>query len=127
MWERRTKETESGLWPTPISQDAKHSGYAASGPGKAIKLSYAVVQWPTPCASEARQGYQDRSMGKKGTQESLTTVVQGGPATQVGGSLNPTWVEWLMGWPLEWTALKPSETAKSPNAPPPPLSKAAGG
>jgi hypothetical protein len=21
----------------------------------------------------------------------------------VGGRLNPLWVEWLMGWPLEWT------------------------
>ena len=26
-------------------------------------------------------------------------------ATQGGGRLNPTWVEWLMGWPLKWTAL----------------------
>ena len=24
-----------------------------------------------------------------------------------GGPLNPTWVEWLMGWPLGWTDLKP--------------------
>jgi site-specific DNA-cytosine methylase len=30
-----------------------------------------------------------------------------------GGSLNPTWVEWLMGWPLGWTDLKPLETDKS--------------
>jgi len=26
---------------------------------------------------------------------------------QAGGKLNPTWVEWLMGWPLGWTDLKP--------------------
>lgn len=26
---------------------------------------------------------------------------------QVGGPLNPTWVEWLMDWPGEWTALEP--------------------
>ena len=25
---------------------------------------------------------------------------------QIGGSLNPTWVEWLMGWPLGWTDLE---------------------
>ena len=31
------------------------------------------------------------------------------------GQLNPTFVEWLMGWPLGWTALKPSATAKSPS------------
>ena len=29
--------------------------------------------WPTPISSEARQGFQDRSRGMKGTQESLTT------------------------------------------------------
>ena len=29
-----------------------------------------------------------------------------------GGQLNPTWVEWFMGWPLEWTALKPLATDK---------------
>jgi len=30
----------------------------------------------------------------------------------VGGSLNPNWVEWLMGWPIGWTDLKQSETDK---------------
>jgi hypothetical protein len=24
-----------------------------------------------------------------------------------GGQLNPEWVEWLMGWPIGWTALNP--------------------
>ena len=31
--------------------------------------------WPSPVASEVRQGFQDRSRGMKGNQESLTTVV----------------------------------------------------
>lgn len=26
-----------------------------------------------------------------------------------GGQLNPDWVEWLMGWPIKWTALEPIE------------------
>ena len=30
----------------------------------------------------------------------------------VGGSLNPTWVEWLMGWPIGWTDLGPLGTDK---------------
>lgn len=29
---------------------------------------------------------------------------------QVGGSLNPEWVEWLQGWPIGWTDLKPLAT-----------------
>jgi hypothetical protein len=30
----------------------------------------------------------------------------------VAEQLNPNWVEWLMGWPIEWTALKPLAMAK---------------
>ncbi len=33
-------------------------------------------------------------------------------ASVTGGKLNPTWVEWLMGWPLGWTDLKPLEMVK---------------
>ena len=33
------------------------------------------VNWPTVTATEARQGFQDRSRGMKGSQESLSTVV----------------------------------------------------
>ena len=33
-------------------------------------------------------------------------------ASKTGGKLNPTWVEWLMGWPLGWTDLKPLEMVK---------------
>ena len=29
-----------------------------------------------------------------------------------GGTLNPMWVEWLMGFPLGWTDLKPLEMHK---------------
>ena len=31
-------------------------------------------------------------------------------AARVGGQLNPTWVEWLMGFPTGWTDLSASET-----------------
>jgi hypothetical protein len=34
-------------------------------------------------------------------------------ATHAGGKLSPMWVEWLMGWPLGWTDLKPLEMDKS--------------
>ena len=35
---------------------------------------------------------------------------------QTGMRLNPTWVEWLMAWPLGWTDLKPLEMDKSHSA-----------
>ncbi len=33
-------------------------------------------------------------------------------AQEVNGSLNPEWVEWLMGWPIGMTGLQPLATAK---------------
>ena len=35
----------------------------------------------------------------------------------IGGSLNPTWVEWLMGFPLGWTVCEPSATPSSRKSP----------
>jgi site-specific DNA-cytosine methylase len=71
-------------------------------------LPNAVTNWPTPSAHEARLGYQDRSdTTKKGTQESLLTVVvnTAGGRSECPGHLNPDWVEWLMGVPTGWTEL----------------------
>jgi hypothetical protein len=75
--------------------------------------------WPTPAAHEARLGYQNRNNGKKGDQKSLTTVVidSMGGRDKVSGQLNPTWVEWLMGFPLGHTDLKPSEMPSSRKSP----------
>jgi hypothetical protein len=53
--------------------------------------------WPTPTAHNAKEGnYPAERTRKTPTLASL-----------VGGKLNPTWVEWLMGWPLGWTDLNP--------------------
>lgn len=63
--------------------------------------------WPTPWASanENRQTKRTPSQiaGKHG--RSLAAEVNAadpGP----GGQLNPTWVEWLMGYPAHWTQLR---------------------
>jgi hypothetical protein len=55
------------------------------------------------------------------TQGTLTTAVLAPDGTRLpetrGGHLNPTWVEWLMGFPLGWTDLEDSETPSSPRSP----------
>lgn len=109
-----TKEKESLSWPTPTTDSAtdRSSKYAQGGMPLAL-----AVKFPTPSAHEARLGYQDRSdPTKKGTQESLTTVVvnQAGGRKQCTGHLNPTWVEWLMGVPIGWTELGSWGTELSP-------------
>ena len=75
--------------------------------------------WPTPCASDHR----DRGhLGNPAIQRRLAIGKQLGLSMvvdQASGQLNPTWVEWLMGWPPGWTDLKPLEMDKSPSAPQP--------
>ena len=110
MLERRTKETDSGLWPTPTSSvgGANHnSPSVVSGKRFAMNLAGAVQSFPTPTRRDYKSGTgaQDRP----GHSPPLSNVI--------GGTLNPTWVEWLMGWPLGWTDLKPLEMDKSHSAP----------
>jgi hypothetical protein len=64
--------------------------------------------WPTPCARDYR-GVFRTERGIQRRQESRRGI----PLNEaVGGLLNPEWVEWLMGWPIGWTALSPLETDK---------------
>jgi hypothetical protein len=59
--------------------------------------------WPTPTAHNAKETNAP-SESKRNT----PTL-----AARVGGKLNPMWVEWLMGFPLEFTASKDWVTPKS--------------
>ena len=59
--------------------------------------------WPTPMAHDGKDcGSSPSQAGRN----SPTLPVA------AGGKLNPTWVEWLMGWPIGWTDLQPLETVK---------------
>lgn len=53
---------------------------------------------PTPTADDT--GHRTKRYSQGGQALSLV----------VGGKLNPPWVEWLMGWPVGWTALEPLVT-----------------
>jgi len=59
--------------------------------------------WGTPKAQDSRHALRDRGKGNLGEQVS---------GLHNGGKLNPLWTEWLMGWPIGWTDLKPLETDK---------------
>lgn len=96
-------------WPTPTASDC---GRTAINPiltkngtirhkGKTGQQSYARLDavaalLPTPIATDWKnRGCKDY---RKNRQFQLQTTV--------GGQLNPTWVEWLMGFPIGWTDLK---------------------
>ena len=56
---------------------------------------------------------QKISEGKRAHMGQLGNAVMMANGGKTIGSLNPEWVEWLMGVPVGWTDLKRSETGKS--------------
>jgi hypothetical protein len=92
-------------WPTPTSRDWKDGSAQAcrNVPANGL-LGRVVHQWPTPrsCSAMAATFTED-AIAKAGDRfPNLETVVaQTDP--ELGGALNPAWVEWLMGYPLGWT------------------------
>ena len=94
-----TDGSSSALWPTPTTDTAtRNKPYAQGG----TPLSMAVQKWATPTVNDS----------KNIAAQSQHTKGQGGRNlnVQIGGRLNPTWVEWLMGFPLGWTELRHSKT-----------------
>jgi hypothetical protein len=97
-------------WPTPTVQDAEQAGgkgCIASGK-RGLSLHQATQQFPTSMRSDYKSG--SFSQGGRDKRDSHT---RGKPLNEtIGGQLNPNWVEWLMGWPIGHTDLKPLATAR---------------
>lgn len=113
-------------WPTPTASDVYTGNLKDSQQKPGCKHSVTLAQaatvgryegrpeswrmWPTPIARDSRtyKGAQ-RQPNALGT-EPLVIIA--------GGTLNPNWVEWLMGYEIGWTSLesKPSVTVSSPKS-----------
>jgi len=127
-----TEETESGSWPTPRCQMTRYVKVREGGDRGnleeivANRMTYpmptnhnsrkpkdrknafgnltmqVMARWPTPTAHNAKEC--DAPSEASRNEPTLTSQARGGDQTQPK-HLNPPWVEWLMGWPLFWTAL----------------------
>jgi DNA (cytosine-5)-methyltransferase 1 len=100
------------MWPTPTQSDYR-TGYGMSNAGKKRMMHsrgkpLRDVIFRTPTQSDANKWSNQSEMERKEKGQSVRLNHQ----LEVGGKLNPMWVEWLMGWPLGWTDLKPLETDK---------------
>ncbi len=72
--------------------------------GKQVSLEVAVhlqKMWPTPAAQDAKNATLPPS------QQDRDTVPGALMRSGAIGSLNPTWVEWLMGYETGWTVCEP--------------------
>jgi hypothetical protein len=97
---RLTDETDYGSLPTPSATSYGTNQGGGMGRVGPVRPSLDTMArkglWPTPT--------QDGNYNRKGASATSGDEL----ATAVGGALNPTWVEWLMGFPLGWTALEAS-------------------
>ena len=115
------------MWPTPTANQSGEGeflntlrtkegneptqGQRAYNPetGKHVQvtLNRAVKMWPTPRARDYKDGPSIPPSVMEGRRShNLGTKVVESTQTKASGSLNPTWVEWLMGYPKGWTDLK---------------------
>jgi hypothetical protein len=105
----------SGMWPTPNAYDAipdygdRRDNNLAEGGRHGVSLRHMAKLWSTPTARDA--GSLAHVTRGKASKEAGNEIVEPLPV-QVGGSLNPEWVEWLMGWPLGWSGLEPLGTGR---------------
>jgi DNA-cytosine methyltransferase len=94
---------------------------AAVGVGHFVTKSVSVSPRWTPSQLErpAVVFLDDAAHSGRQGGENLRTAVANRPAPglRVSGQLNPTWVEWLMGFPSGWTECEPSATPSSRKSP----------
>ena len=107
------------MWQTPCATDAQpitggNLYQTTTGTvrhmrpdGKSSNRGLATqVLWPTPQARDHFPAHTpDYIAAKKAQGHGMSNLND-----SVGGQLNPTWVEWLMGWPLGWTDCAASGT-----------------
>lgn len=100
------------LWPTPTANDGTNSCLPPSQIVRESLVAHVMrdqqkAMFPTVTTGAGMCGetgnYQQlkalESAGKISSEERRSM------AAGNGGQLNPTWVEWLMGFPLGWTDL----------------------
>lgn len=135
--------TTVALWPTARAEDSESCG---NHPGAVDSLTGAAKLWATPSSRDFKDsdGMATTGMNPDGTERTRLDQLPRqafqfglpapqtpplGPTSSVDTTtsprpskrrLNPRFVEWLMGWPLGWTAFAPVAMASSPPKPPTP-------
>jgi hypothetical protein len=72
------------------------------------QVAHPKLMWPTPIARDYKGGRTPEKIVEKGRNPQTNSLADAVRA-ETTGQLNPTWVEWLMGFPTGWTDLNASE------------------
>jgi len=101
----RACEMEGGVVNNVQIENGSFSRVNKKGVRFGVKLKDAVHKmYGTPRAQDCRAALTDRGKGNFGEQ-----VHQENNAKEHGGRLNPEFVEFLMGYPQQWTKIEPTE------------------
>jgi hypothetical protein len=101
------RSRDPGSWfPTPSATSYGSSNQSPSS-GAAVRPSLETMarrgMWPTPRTPTGGRTVRLRTRpGRKVSTNLEERLAEEEPAS-IGGQLNPTWVEWLMGFPLGYT------------------------
>jgi len=133
MWPTPTNQSPRKMMPTPTASDhieRTSTSTEAVNPltGKSVSLDRFVKFWPDQETQESgvpqmwptptSRDYKD------GSAKSCQNVPENGLLGRVAtrgtseGSLNPTWVSWLMGYPLDWLDLDGFQNPELEELPP---------
>ena len=102
--EPASERCEGGLWPTPCVHGNYNRRGLSENSGDGLATAVAKM-WPTPKRQNANGGPCRHGDGGLDLQ------------TAANGTLNPAWVEILMGFPLGWTDLDCDEPEPWPGWP----------
>jgi hypothetical protein len=111
------KKRQGMIWPTPLSCSAMAATITPDSVWNENRFQNLETivgrsMWPTPCASDNRdRGHIGMPVIQR-RKEKGKQIGLGQSVSDTSGALNPDWVEWLMGWPIGWTDLKPLEMVR---------------
>ena len=99
--------------PTPTVQDKCRDVHNQRDGSKRESLLGFVRRVPTPTATDGHKWNAKTKQHRKAQGSSVRICNEDrGDGNPIGGQLNPPWVEWLQGFPIEWTVLDVSATPK---------------
>lgn len=114
------------VWSTPRASDAEKGGPNQRFGAGGTPLPAQAQQWATPTSLSFGESHQPGNSRSYNINMDLAQVIYShlAPVISVGGlppskerrSLNPLFVEWLMGWPPGWTLLAWTDFACSETA-----------